>query len=146
MSRDQDKDLARVLALIELATSPGTPEHEASAAAMAACRRIKQDGLLALLSAGGEGLVGREDVVVVTIPFLILNQSEHVFRVSRLEPPRKHSSHVLLIPKEYVRKSVMMTNDEAKALGWDGGLIIKSLTLVRAYFNTARQSGWDDWS
>lgn len=134
---------AKVLALVELAVGRTTPPHEARAAAMAACKRIKESGLLL---EGPRGLAGAEDVVVVTIPFLVLNDTSKVFRVARLEPPRRSSSHVLLIPKEYVRKVVFMDLDECRAVGWKGSSVIKSLTLVKSYFDTARQSGWDDWS
>ncbi len=137
---------SKILRLIELALHEKTPPHEASAAAMAACRKIRAERVLSELLQSEGGLVGVEDVVIVVIPFLILNQSSTMLRVSRLEPPKKHSSHVMLIPKEYVRKTVMMTLEESKAIGWKGSQVIKSLTLVRSYFETARQSGWDDWA
>lgn len=138
----------QVLALIELAVGEGTPPHEAAAAAMAACRRIKKEGLLLfdfLEEGGGEGS-SREELVRVEIPFIILTQSADLLRISRIEPPKKHSSHVLLVPKKYVRKIEMMGPEETKAIGWgQSGNIIKSLTLLKSYFDVARQSGWDRW-
>ena len=133
---------ALVLALVELAVSKGTPPHEATAAAMAACKKIKEFGLLTLDFIEE----GKEELVVVRIPFLILTQSSELYRVARLEARKTHSSHVLLIPKRFVRKVEMMSAAEVKEIGWgNSGSIISSLTLVKTYFEEARRSGWDQW-
>jgi hypothetical protein len=139
---------SKVLALIELAVGKGTPPHEAAAAAMAACRKIKSEGLLLLRlieDEEGERSTGREEWIFVDIPFLVMTKTATVYRVARLEPPRGSSSAIFIIPHEFIRNVVMMTPDETKAIGWKTSSVIKSLSLNTSYFNQAKQNGWDRW-
>lgn len=141
---------AKVLALIELAVGKGTPPHEASAAAMAACRKIKAEGLLLVrlveeeASAAGAGS-SREEWIFVDIPFLVMTKTATVYRVARLEPPRGSSSAIFIIPHEFIRDLVMMTAEETRAIGWKTSSVIKSMHLNNGYFDKARQNGWDRW-
>lgn len=143
---------AKILALIELAVGETTPEHEAKAAAMAACKKLKETGLLSSASPIG-GSSGRRDrkrrthqsdEVVLTMPFIILTQSPFVLRVGRIE--KQQTAQVLLIPKEYVIEVEMMEVEETKAIGWgQSSSIIKKLVLKRSYFDHARETGWASW-
>lgn len=142
---------AKVLALIELAVGKGTPPHEAAAAAMAACRKIKAEGLLLVRlveeeeGRGSSRGSGREEWIFVDIPFLVMTQTSTLYRVARLEPPRGSSSSIFLIPKEFIRDLVMMTQEETRAIGWKTSSVIKSMHLNNGYFDKARQNGWDRW-
>jgi hypothetical protein len=139
----------KVLALIELAVGKGTPPHEAAAAAMAACRKIKAEGLLLVRlveeeKGSGSGR-GREEWIFVDIPFLVMTQTATLYRVARLEPPRGSSSSIFIIPKEFVRNLVMMTPEETRAIGWKTSSVIKSMSIDNSYFDKAKQNGWDRW-
>jgi len=137
---------AKVIALIELAVGKGTPPHEASAAAMAACRKIKAEGLLLLKFVEETSSEARKgEFILVDIPFLVMGQSATLYRVARLDPPKRHSSAVFLIPKEFVESVVMMNPEEVLAIGWRTSSVIKSMRIDKIYFEQARQKGWDRW-
>jgi hypothetical protein len=138
---------SKVLSLIELAVGKTTPPHEAAAAAMAACRKIKAEGLLILRLVEEDSGHGsyREEIVLVDVPFLVMSQSSTLYRVAKLEPPKGHSSEIFLIPKEFVKSVVMMTPEETRAIGWKSSSVIKSMRIDRSYFEQARQNGWDRW-
>jgi hypothetical protein len=127
----------RAIDLVTLAADPRTPEHEASAAALAACKLIQKEGLLL-------EHIAREEIVTLNVTFLILTESGELYRLAKITPPRLQSDKVLLIPKEYVRSVTMMTSAETKRIGWKGSRIIKRISIVKSYFDTARESGWDD--
>lgn len=129
----------RAIDLVMLAADPRTPEHEASAAALAACKLIQKERLL------DDGASG-EEIVTLNVTFLILTESGELYRLAKITPPRLQSEKVLLVPKEWVRSVTMMTSAESKRIGWRGSRIIKRISIVKSYFDTARASGWDDYS
>ena len=137
----------QVLKLIELAVHPGTPSHEATAAAMAACRRIHKEGLLTAKqgehvrpSEAPKGSSRTFDVV-----FLVLTETDVLYRLAKIVPPRLQSENVILLPKQYVAEVEFMTKVETRKIGWRGSRVIKRLAIDLSYFDDARSNGWDAW-
>jgi len=137
---------SRVLKLIELAVHPGTPPHEAAAAAMAACRRIHEEGLLSDdIREDRFSSVRTGDFSTFEVAFLVLGESDNLYRLAKVIPPRLQSEVIILLPKEYVREVTMMTKAEKRKIGWSGMRVIKRVSIVRSYFDHARANGWDNW-
>lgn len=141
---------SKIRDLLRLARHPGTPRHEAEAAARAAARRMREEEI-AEADLGPEDelrapALARPDVVVIGTPLLVVTESSSHYRMAKLTPPARFSSHLILVPKRYVREIVWMSSTEAVALGWKGGSrITKAVALERGYFQDAVSSGWNSW-
>lgn len=140
----------KAIDLVKLAADPRTPEHEALAAALSACKLIEREKLLEESGEGWSLPTERNDgwgeLVVLSVTFLILTESSSMLRVAKITPPRLQSDKVLYIPKEYVKDVTMMTKAETKRIGWGSSRIIKQISLVKSYFESARAAGWDNYS
>lgn len=134
--------MAKVRGLMALATGLTTPEHEASAAALAAVRLIKKHGLLGndgfgkvrassgwdspVRSQGhGQGAGARCRASGPPV-FLVLTDTPSLYRLGEIQLPSQQTSRIFTVDKASVSRVVFMTREETAAAGWGSSRIIKS--------------------
>jgi hypothetical protein len=143
----------KIASLLRLARDPRTPKHEARAAKLAAERRLRDlegDEETILRSPERDRSIGRSadpSIVRIGDPLFVMNESQNHYRVAKLTPPARVSDQIVHIPKAFVRDVQWMGMQEIEAIGWRGsGRIMRSITLDRAYFQSAVINGWNAWS
>lgn len=104
--------LEKIAGLVRLAADPRTPHHEASAAALAACRRIHEQGLLT----GGEvaqPIQSREGVLVSNTFFLLFERDDVLGLVEIGSSYRVTGmSRKVIVPKPVIIELSWMTDEE----------------------------------
>lgn len=151
----EDAVFEKILFLLTLAEDPRTPSNEAYAARRAAEKRMAEAGLTR--KAVQEKARARPnkppihngfgaDTVIVGDPLLVVTEHPTAYRVAKLTPPLRFSSHFVLLPKRYVRAIQFLTEEDVEAMGWKrGDRITRAVVLDREYLSLARSYGWHAW-
>ena len=83
-----------------------------------------------------------EPVVIVNDPLYVVSEYPWAWRLAKLEPPKGYSSHIVLVPKEYVRDIKWMSSAQKKRIWHEHARIIERLTVLHRWVEEAKPQGW----
>jgi hypothetical protein len=155
------RELEQVRALIRLATDAGTPEAEAAAAALQACKRIARHDLLSLEAARelrdqkaeaeedlraerarGEGARGPSGLFVrIEVLLVVMSESPVAYRFARLRSDFRTAGMPMIgwIRKRMIHQTIWASPEIARTYSSAGRRVVEALIVPQEIASAVRE-------